>query len=357
MAKKPKQSSGSQYVPLTEEERAAKNAAYDEWQRQRTATQITAQVEQFAKEEAERQRPKNYQDLLNYARQSFASDPNAEFPKGAQISPFETIAPYYGDAAETELAAAAEYAAQLREQQNSMVKIDPYYYDQIKEKIPVVEKGYSASYLVKPKIIQMPSPENEYRLHSGLTEKELAENNYGTVQQNLKSLQDAEGKMQTYRDALEHESVHAIDKYANLPYPYSSKYSPNPESHGYMGRGDHLVVGLSKVQREHYAMTGKRFETPDEYKSFILNLAGSENPEEAISPFSEEAKRTLRAQISNAKYMPEIYEKIKEYEKLPALKRMFEETPRTKGSVNRFEESAQLIPALVEYRQASQPTA
>jgi hypothetical protein len=55
--------------------------------------------------------------------------------------------------------------------------------------------------------------------------------------------------------------------------------------------------------------------------------------------------------------MPEIYEKIKEYEKLPALKRMFEETPRTKGSVNRFEESAQLIPALVEYRQASLPSA
>ena len=357
MAKKPQQSSGSQYVPLTEEEKAARKAAYDEWQRQRTAAQITAQVERFAQEEAERQRPKNYQDLLNYAKQSFASDPNAEFPKGVQISPFETIAPYYGDAAERELAAAAQYAAKLKEQQNSMVKIDPYYYEQIKEKIPVVQSGYSASYLVKPKIIQMPFPERYYQLHSGLTQEELTKNNYGTVDQNLKSLQDTEGKMQLYRDSLEHEAGHAIDQHAFLPYPYSSKYSPNPESHGYMGRGDHLVVGLSKVQREHYAMTGKRFETPDEYKSFILNLASLENPEEAISPFSEEAKRTLRAQISNAKYMPEILEKIKEYEKLPALKRMFEETPRTKGSVNRFEESAQLIPALVEYRQASQPTA
>jgi hypothetical protein len=33
---------------------------------------------------------------------------------------------------------------------------------------------------------------------------------------------------------------------------------------------------------------------------------------------------------------------------------MFEDIPKTKGSINMFERGAQLIPALVEYRQASQ---
>ena len=348
MAKKPKQSSGSQYVPLTEEEKAAKKAAHDEWQQQQTAAKIAAEVERFVQEEAERQRPKNYQDLLDYAKQSLTSNRYAQFPKGAQISPFETIAPYYGDAAETELAAAAEYARQLKQQETSMVKMDPYYYDRIKEKIPVVEEGFAASYFPKLDLIKIGSPERQVRTWSGMTQEDLTRNNYGTVEQNLKSVQDIEGKMQLYRDSLEHEAGHAIDQYVGLPYSYSSKYSPFPEGFGYMGRGDHLAVGLSKVQREHYAMTGKRFETPDEYKSFILNLAGLESPEEAISSFSEEAKRTLRAQIANAKYMPEILPKIQQYKKLPWYKRIFEETPRTKGSVNRFEESAQLIPALVQ---------
>lgn len=357
MAKKPQQSSGNQYVPLTEEEKAVKKAEYDAWQQQRTAVKIAAEVEKFAQEEAERQRPKNYQDLLDYAKQSLTSNGNAQFPKGAQISPFETLAPYYGDAAKTELASAAEYAMQLNQQNAPRAIISPDYYEQIKEKIPVIEKGYRAHFSPEKNLIVMPSPENEVRSHRSLTEKDLAINKYGTAEQHLRSLQNTEGKTQLYRDVLEHEASHALDK--NIQYPFfdSSKYLSTPEDLGYMGRIDHLAVGLSKVQREHYAMTGKRFETPDEYKSFILNLASSENPEKAMSQFTEEAKRTIRSQIENAKYMPEILPKIQEYEKLPWYKKIFEEPPRTKGSINMFERSAQLIPALVEYRKASQPTA
>ena len=344
-------------MPLTEEEKAARKAEYDAWQQQRIAAAITAEVEKFAQEEAERQRPKNYQDLLDYAKQSLTSNKYAQFPKGAQISPFETISPYYGDASETELAAAAEYAKQLNQQEAPRAIVSPGYYEQIKEKIPVTEKGYRARFLPNENLIVMPSPENEVRSHRSLTEKDLAINKYGTVQQNLKSLQDTEGKTQIYRDVLEHEASHALDKYIQYPFVDSSKYLSTPEDLGYMGRIDHLAVGLSKVQREHYAMTGKRFETPEEYKSFILNLAASENPEEAMSQFTEEAKRTIRSQISNAKYMPEILPKIQEYEKLPWYKRMLEAPPKTKGLINMFERSAQLIPALVEYRQASLPTA
>jgi hypothetical protein len=357
MAKKPEQLSNAEYLALIEAQKAAQLKAREEQYRQQMAAKITSQVEQFAKEEAERQRPKNYQDLLDYAKQSLTSNKYVQFPKGVQISPFETLAPYYGDAAKTELAAAAEYAKQLNQQEAPRAIVSPNYYEQIKEKIPVAERGYSGRYLPKENLIEIASPKNKAAFQSALSEKDLAINKYGTIEQNLKSLQNTEGKTQLYRDTLEHEASHTLDKYIEYPFFDSSKYLGSPENLGYMGRIDHLAVGLSKVQREHYAMTGKRFETPDEYKSFILNLAASENPEEAISQFTEEAKRTLRSQILNAKYMPEILPKIQEYESLPWYKRMFQDIPKTKGSINRFEQSAQLIPALVEYRKASMPTA
>jgi hypothetical protein len=114
-----------------------------------------------------------------------------------------------------------------------------------------------------------------------------------------------------------------------------------------MSQNDHLVTGLGKVQREHYAITGQRFEHPEQFKNFVLSLAQAPNTEEVISPFSEEARRALRVQIENAKSILQHQTHRSYLDKYDMLEQMEKNDSRYNINGRFLEESAQLIPALV----------
>jgi len=148
---------------------------------------------------------------------------------------------------------------------------------------------------------------------------------------------------------MEHEAGHIPDKEItfakNPPVTISTHTGSAFDKPTYMAQENHLVTGLGKVQREQYAMTGKRFESPEEFKSFLFNLAKSKNPEEAISGFSEEARRTLRPQIENAIQVKKYQDLLDEWTN---KKGWFKgQEPLIQGNPDLLEKSAQLIPALV----------
>lgn len=282
--------------------------------------------------EAEQNRPKNYQDLMEYAARS-----SANFPENVRITPFETVVPYYGQAAESELAAAAKYAKQLESAPEKKVEVSPSYYEAIKNQIPVTENPDFSGYSHKEKRMVIQSPRDIQKSISSLSNIQRDYAGYGTKAQTAEYL-SPENAPKAFRDVAEHEAFHSLDK--NIKF-----LSDDTKGKGYMATNEHIPTGLAKVQREHYALTGRRFETPEEFKSFIVNLAKLENPESGMLNFSEEAKRAIRTQVYNIKSDIQLIpwfinnpEKLKEYSF----------GPRIKEKLDFLEKSAQLIPGLVQ---------
>lgn len=299
---------------------------------------------------------KNYKDFLDYA-QKF-NKPNsteaieAKFPYALRASAQEAFSPYYGSDYERQQAAAAEYARQLavaEAQENSkpLVQIDSKYYEELQRKIPI-----NSSYLFAPHYnilkdeIFLPRPPDAAESDMSLTDKELAKNNYGSKEDLARAISNKLGDY--YRDIAEHELGHVADrhvKFSEKP-PYTDMSAPKSDL-GYMGRENHLVTGLGKIQRELYARTGSRIESPDQFKQFVFDLAKSKNIEEAISGFSEEAKRAIRPQIQNAKEVQKYYDQVDAWEKNKSwLKGNRPKVPEIQ--LDFLEKSALLIPALVQ---------
>lgn len=291
--------------------------------------------------EAEQNRPKNYQDLMDYA----ARFP-ADFPQNVKITPFETAAPYYGQNAESELAAAAEYARQLKSVPEKRVEVNPTYYEAIKNQIPVTELPEFSGYSHNEKRMVLQSPKDIQKSILSLSSMQRNKAGYGTKAQ-INEYFLPENAPKAFRDVAEHEAFHSLDKNINF-------LSDDTKDKGYMGTNEHIPTGLAKVQRENYALTGKRFETPEEFKLFVLNLAKLENPESGILNFSEEAKRAIRTQVRNVRSDIQL---IPWFINNPENFKKYDFGPRIKEKLDFLEKSAQLIPALVEYQQASLPTA
>jgi hypothetical protein len=325
---------------------------------EKAAIAIRESLERAKKDTEEKNRTKGYSDILEYSQkfnnlQEVAGN-FPRFPQPATISAQDTIAPYYGTDLENQQLAAMEYIKQLQQEKESPVKIDPQYYEELKKQVPVKTAELMPHYNVTRDTLVMPNPVSYASAMADFSDKSLSENNYRNKQDLAKTLSGNLGNF--YRDTIEHEAGHIADKNVQFaPKPPYTIDSPAKSDLGYMGREDHLVTGLGKVQREWYSKTGQRFESPDQFKQFVFGLAKSENPEEAISFFSEEAKRTLRPQIQNAKEVQMYHDKVNALEKDRSwFKGGRPRVPETQ--LDFLEKSARLIPALVEYRQAYQPT-
>jgi hypothetical protein len=307
---------------------------------------------------AEQNRTKNYADFLDYIKkhndlEGIKSNPQ-RFPRPLSISAEDTVSPYYGDDFERQQAAAMEYAKSLKKDE-SVVQIDPKYYEDLKRKVPVKTAEVIPHYNVTRDELVLPSPVDMANFEMSLTDKQLAQNNYGSREDLARAFKDKLGDY--YRDTIEHETGHIADKSVQFsPKPPYTISSPPKSDLGYMGKEDHLVTGLGKLQRERYSMEGSRVQSPDEFKNFVFNLTKAENPEEAISGFSEEAKRVIRPQIENARQVQKYYDDLDAWEK---NKSWFKgsKPPAPEAQFDFLEKSSQLIPALTQSRKTSQPIA
>lgn len=321
------------------EEKPAKNPEEDS---------VSKAFSDLKKRQEELNKEKNYSDILEYAskfsdiKSVEASPPS--FPQNVKISAYETAAPYYGSEAEAQLEAAKKYAAMISVQKDSSVNIPPEYYQELMRKVAVQEFPGSAHYSETRQRIGVPNPVRLAVDRANLSDKELAINNYLASDEARQSF--IKNLPKNYIDTIEHEAGHIPDSRVQLSAK-GGDFNMIPDV-GYMGKFDHLVTGLSKVQREHYSMTGKRFETPDEFKSFILDLARSPNQEEKISGFSEEAKRALRAQLINANILAPQLDAIKKWEEDKSLFKWPVPPPIRHGSMDFLDMSSKLIPGLVQ---------
>jgi hypothetical protein len=326
-----------------------------------TLTDAEKEVIQQNIERLKEQRIKSYPDLLDFVEKNVK---NPYFHQDARVSPYEAAAPYYGDQMEGQYAAAAEYAQNLANTESPKVTIDPSFYSRFQEKVPVRVGGYSPAYHKEYGTILMPTPELHRRdlIEVGKNQEALTQNNFSPTA--LSEDEVNKNLLRYWKDTLEHESVHAVDKKVSFntkgDFSLLSQWAL-ADKYGHMAGDSHIPVGLSKIQREWYSMTGKRFETPDDFKNFIFSLSSSKDPEESMSGFSEEAKRALRVQVQNAKEILSEEVQNNYLDRFDAMEQQKKNELRKnqKKSENIFflEKSAQLIPALVEYRQASLPTA
>lgn len=324
---------------------------------------LVEELQKSKKEAEERARPKNYADLLEYAKkhndlEGIRSNPQ-RFPGPLSISAEETVSPYYGDDFERQQTSAMEYAKSLQKDESgnwgkSVVQVDPKYYEDLKRKVPVKTAEVIPHYNVTRDELVFPTPVDIANFKMSLTDKQLAENNYGSKEDLARAFKDKLGD--SYRDTIEHEAGHVADRnvefYPKPPYTISS---PPKSDLGYMGKEDHLVTGLGKIQRERYAMEGSRIKSPEDFKNFVFNLAKTENTEEAISNFSEEAKRVIRPQIINARQVQKYYDDLDAWEKNNSWFKG-SRPPAPAAQLDLLEKSAQLIPALTQNKKTSQPT-
>lgn len=286
----------------------------------------------------------SYADLLALAQQNLE---NKNFQAYGKVSAYDIAAPYYGEQAQSQLQAASEYAKMLAANEAAKVTIPEEYYTNLQRQVPVLVDAYIPAYNKGKDFIGMPSLPL-FQQYYASNEQNAIKNNFSpqavtqaAVQQNL---------MDYWRGTLEHEAGHIADSsvsFAKRPPRTFGEYDPSTiRDLGYMSQENHLVTGLGKVQREYYSQTGKRFESPDEFKNFLFDLAQKKDTEEAISGFSEEAKRTLRYQIQNAKDVKPYYDSLQKWEKGIPILRGFE--PMKRGDIDLLEKSAELIPALVQ---------
>jgi hypothetical protein len=286
----------------------------------------------------------SYADLLALAQQNLQ---NKNFQAYAKVSPYDVAAPYYGEQAQPQVQAASEYAKMLAANQAAKVTVPEEYYTNLQRQVPVLVDAYAPAYNKTKDFVGMPSLPlyQDYLIRNA---PGAAKNNYSA--QALTEPEIAKNLMNYWQGTLEHEIGHAADPsvmFAKRPSRTLAEYDPSTiRELGYMAQENHLVTGLGKVQREYYSQTGKRFESPEEFKNFLFDLTQKKDTEEAISGFSEEAKRTLRYQIENAKDVKTYYDNLQKWEKGIPILRGFE--PLKRGDPDLLEKSAQLIPALVQ---------
>jgi hypothetical protein len=310
---------------------------------------ITKALDELRSRSEEQNKEKTYEDFLKYANTYNDLDKLKEnipsFPRNVKMSAYDTAAPYYGSEAETQLKAASEYANQLSQSEKPLVKIDPAYYEELKRQVPLTTADTIPHYNKTRDFLSFPNPITYASYMLDLGAESLSDNNY--THKGIKD--DLRASMSNfYRDTAEHEAGHIADKHVTFeakPQRVWGKETMTLPATGYMGQEDHLVTGLSKIQREQYAMTGERF-SPQGFKSFILDLAKKEDPETEIQAFSEEARRALRAQLINAKAINRDQDELKKWE---SKKGWFKgDAPMMFGDMDFLEKSAQLIPALVK---------
>jgi hypothetical protein len=286
----------------------------------------------------------SYADLLALAQQNLE---NKNFQAYAKVSGYDVAAPYYGEQAQPQLQAASEYAKMLAADQAAKVTIPEEYYANLQRQVPVLVDAYIPSYNKGRDFIGMPSLPlyKEYKTQ-GLGD--AVRNNFSP--QALVDPALSQNLINYWQSTLEHEAGHIADSSVSFakrpPRTFGEYDSSTIRNLGYMSQENHLVTGLGKVQREYYSQTGKRFESPEEFKGFLFDLTQKKDTEEAISGFSEEAKRTLRYQIENAKDVKSYYDNLQKWEKGIPILRGFE--PMKRGDPDLLEKSAQLIPALVQ---------
>lgn len=298
-----------------------------------------------------------YPEIFEIARKN-AQNPNFAIQGG--VSAYSAIKPYYGTDAVVEFQKAIEYAKKLSEQKSSPVTIDPKYYQELKKAVPLAIGGelagqvaphYSPAQGRMPEYVSMPNIQQyqKYKEETGKNPIKAAESNYGywalgkdEIQKNL---------IDYYRNTLEHEATHIPDKNITFAAPPPVTIGTHDVASarkdlGYMAQEHHLAVGLGKIQREHYALTGKRIESPEEFKQFLFSLVNSRIPvEDSISQFSEEARRALRPQIENAKNVFDYERQLNRWKENDSLFKG--PPPKIIGNPDLLEKSAHLIPALV----------
>lgn len=297
--------------------------------------------------------PLSYEELLRYAQQNI-SDANKVFEPQASFSLYDAASPYYGNQMQAQYEAASAYADQLAKTPYPRVTIPQSYYEQVVRKAPIVIQEEPPILYRQKNIIGQQSPADfeKWHIEYGKNKADLAK--YANWNINELSQEEVSKNLLPYwRDALEHEAGHIGDYLIKFNpstlFQGEQKVSPSAlTDYGYMSEEGHLVTGLGKVQREHYAMTGKRFESPREFKEFIFNLAKSQDFEEEISSFSAEARRALRPQIENAKHVKKYYDALEKWQNSQGLFKKQKERPSIQGNPELLEKSAELIPALVQ---------
>lgn len=295
------------------------------------------------------------------------------------ISPREIAETYYGSDTEQQIAAAREYAQQLMDEKKNINEswratwtvpftITPDYYESLSNKVPVnFVPNAVPQYSYEEKAVYMPHAmgyisQEANKLGQENTEEYLRKNNL--IQSDIDPANVLRNLEQEYKGGIEHEVMHSVLPGQTDVRPFSTKQA------GYMGSQGHLALGLSQIQREHYQMTGSRL-GPQDFIDLVKTLATSENPEDLMQGYSTEAKRALRAQISNAKPIVEKEEEFKKemekYEALPRWRKFLTSPPKNpweldpkKPSENKniyfLESSAKLIPALVSTNETNRQT-
>ena len=109
-------------------------------------------------------------------------------------------------------------------------------------------------------------------------------------------------------DTLKHETSHQMNqRVPTVPWGNSalfnmaksvSPYKNNPTSgtglNGYFDRAQERVTGLSTLQQDAYKQTGRRAETPEEFKAFVSPMLSSPDMENSMNGLGENSKRYLR---------------------------------------------------------------
>lgn len=289
-----------------------------------------------------------------------------ELRRGGSVSPLELAQRYYGSALEEQMAAARQYALEAQQKHETSPEDYPFvvpqeYYNAMSQQVPVrfVGPGIVAHYDPETNVAAIPVLTDYITQQSGgyLEESEREQharvNDLIDQEMNMRSI--VENLPERYAGTIEHEVMHSVAPFKMETGKISSKDA------GYMGDEGHLALGLTKIQREYYRNMGERLD-PQKFNDLVMNLASMENPEEAMSEYSTEAKRALRTQIKNAKpilkykqNLEEYNSKLKEYEQLPKWKQFLQGRPYrspSKLSVPTrnmlfLNQSANLIPALV----------
>ena len=174
-------------------------------------------------------------------------------------------------------------------------------YNKIYEKIPYKSGDYEPQYRAKEGLITTFREEDlQKRIQNwkNFVREEPQEAEKYAIGNGFESAMDLTGALQNpdyYRSVLEHEYGH--------PYSRSLSYSKDGKSENlysakkpsYMSEPSELANGLGRIQRETYQMTGRRFENPNELKTFVESTPF----ESATEGYSDEAKRTWKVLYEN----------------------------------------------------------
>lgn len=289
-----------------------------------------------------------------------------EIRSGGYISPLELAQRYYGSALEEQMAAARQYALEAQQKHETSPEDYPFvvpqeYYDAMSRRVPVhfARLGVFPHYNPLTNVAAIPVPTDYIKqqsvgyLQESERERYAIDNDFIEQEKSMRSV--VENLPERYAGIIEHEVMHSV---APDEMKTGDIYSRDV---GYMGNKGHLALGLTQIQREYYRNMGERLD-PQKFNDLVMNLASMENPEEAMSEYSTEAKRALRTQIKNAKpilkykrNLEEYNNQIKEFEQLPKWKQFLLGRPirwpskltEPTQNILFLNQSANLIPALV----------